>query len=136
MKVLAFSAAVAVSAFAQDWPTYNGDYSGRRYSPLAQINQSNIDSLSLAWVYRRIRARAAGGGGNAAPVIKGTPIEINGVLYLTDPGSRVGRGCAHRPRDLALRVEIERRLAHRQSRRGGAGAIRCTSKRRIAIWSR
>ena len=22
------------------WPMYNGDYSGRRYSPLAQINQN------------------------------------------------------------------------------------------------
>ena len=27
------------------WPTYNGDYSGRRYSPLSKINQSNINSL-------------------------------------------------------------------------------------------
>ncbi len=34
------------------WPTYNGDYSGRRYSPLTKINQGNINSLSLAWVYR------------------------------------------------------------------------------------
>ena len=34
------------------WPTYNGDYSGRRFSPLTKINTSNVDSLSLAWVYR------------------------------------------------------------------------------------
>ncbi len=34
------------------WPTYNGDYSGRRFSPLAKINPSNIQSLSLAWVFR------------------------------------------------------------------------------------
>ena len=42
------------------WPTYNGDYSGRRYSPLTKINQSNVNSLSLAWVYR-----AAGQPGGA-----------------------------------------------------------------------
>ena len=24
------------------WPTYNGDYSGRRFSTLTQINQSNV----------------------------------------------------------------------------------------------
>ena len=24
------------------WPTYNGDYSGRRYSALTQINQSTV----------------------------------------------------------------------------------------------
>ena len=34
------------------WPTYNGDYSGRRYSTLTQINSSNIGSLSLAWLHR------------------------------------------------------------------------------------
>src|SRR5207248_4331351 len=26
------------------WPTYNGDYSGRRFSPLDQINATNIHS--------------------------------------------------------------------------------------------
>src|SRR5437867_8774965 len=34
------------------WPTYNGDYSGRRFSPLDQINASNVKTLSLAWIYR------------------------------------------------------------------------------------
>src|ERR1700751_259838 len=28
---------------AEMWPTYNGDYSGRRFSEIDQINQSNID---------------------------------------------------------------------------------------------
>ncbi len=37
-----------------------------------------------------------------------------------NPRSRVGYRCAHRAGDLALRVAVERRLAHRQSRRGGA----------------
>jgi alcohol dehydrogenase (cytochrome c) len=31
------------------WLTYSGDYSGRRYSPLTQLNQSNVKNLSLAW---------------------------------------------------------------------------------------
>src|SRR6516162_5025717 len=34
------------------WPTYHGDYTGRRYSTLAQINADNIKNLQLAWVYR------------------------------------------------------------------------------------
>src|SRR5579884_3670472 len=68
------------------WPTYNGEYSRRRFSTLDKINQSNINSLSLAWVYRANPGREPqGGGGNNAPVIKGTPIEINGVLYVTIP---------------------------------------------------
>src|SRR5437870_13839021 len=28
------------------WPSYNGDYSGRRFSPLDQINATNIDRKS------------------------------------------------------------------------------------------
>src|SRR5207344_2124031 len=27
---------------SESWPTYSGDYSGRRYSALTQINQSNV----------------------------------------------------------------------------------------------
>jgi len=34
------------------WPTYNGDYSGRRFSPLTQIRGENVRSLSLAWMFR------------------------------------------------------------------------------------
>jgi alcohol dehydrogenase (cytochrome c) len=28
------------------WPTYNGDYSGRRFSDLKQIDASNVGSLA------------------------------------------------------------------------------------------
>src|SRR5579872_1421424 len=65
------------------WPTYNGDYSGQRYSTLAKINESNVNSLSLAWVYRVNPGPDQAGGGKNAPVIKSTPLEINGVIYFT-----------------------------------------------------
>ena len=61
------------------WPTYHGDYSGRRYSTLSKINASNINSLSLAWVHRT----SANGGGGVR--VSATPLEINGVLYFTVP---------------------------------------------------
>ena len=68
------------------WPTYNGDYSGRRYSTLSKINASNIDSLALAWVHRANPGSGqASGGGSAKNVIKDTPLEVNGVLYFTIP---------------------------------------------------
>jgi acido-empty-quinoprotein group A len=60
------------------WPTYNGDYSGRRYSPLADINAANVKTLTLAWAYRP----------NIVPggiQIKATPLEVNGVLYFSVP---------------------------------------------------
>ncbi len=34
------------------WPTYHGDYSGRRFSTLTKINQSNVKHLTLAWIFR------------------------------------------------------------------------------------
>jgi alcohol dehydrogenase (cytochrome c) len=32
------------------WPTYNGDYSGKRYSLLTQVNRSNVKNLTLGWM--------------------------------------------------------------------------------------
>src|SRR4029077_2738176 len=56
------------------WPTYNGDYSGGRFSTLDQINAGNVGSLTLAWVFRP-----------HASSIKSTPLEVNGILYFTAP---------------------------------------------------
>ncbi len=68
---------------ADAWPTYNGDYSGRRYSPLKQISASNLGSLQLAWMYRIAGIGPQRGVGN--PVVKSTPLMANGVLYFTIP---------------------------------------------------
>ncbi|MGA7237608.1 MAG: acido-empty-quinoprotein group A [Bryobacteraceae bacterium] len=86
-----------------DWPTYNGDYSGKRYSALTQLNQSNVSHLTLAWV-SRVTAGSGGGfggrGGGGAPTIVGgegpaeaggnaniraSILEVNGKLYLSTP---------------------------------------------------
>ncbi len=58
----------------ENWPTYNGDYSGKRYSPLQQINADNINSLTIAWVYQAHSVS-----------IKSMPLEVNGILYFTVP---------------------------------------------------
>ena len=68
---------------ADAWPTYNGDYSGRRYSPLRQIDASNLGSLGIAWMYRISGVGPLRGVGS--PVIKSTPLMANGVLYFTIP---------------------------------------------------
>ncbi len=77
------------------WPSYNGDYSGRRFSTLTTINDKNIGALSLAWVYR-VNLSDKGG-----TTIKGTPVVIDGVMYLTVPDhvwaidARTGRQLWH-----------------------------------------
>ncbi|MBO0724429.1 MAG: acido-empty-quinoprotein group A [Blastocatellia bacterium] len=65
------------------WPTYNGDYSGRRFSELKQVNASNIDLLKIEWMYRIKGVGPQRGVGD--PVIKSTPLLVNGVLYFTIP---------------------------------------------------
>jgi len=47
------------------WPTYSGDYTGKRYSSLKLINQSTVKNLSLAWVTRFTTGCGANGAGNA-----------------------------------------------------------------------
>jgi alcohol dehydrogenase (cytochrome c) len=47
-----FLLAGSLLAQSTDWPTYNGDYSGRRFSALKQVNDSNVGSLSLSFIYR------------------------------------------------------------------------------------
>ena len=34
--------AAILKPLADSWPTYSGDYTGRRYSALTQINQSTV----------------------------------------------------------------------------------------------
>ena len=81
------------------WPTYNGDYSGRRFSTLRQINSSTIHSLALAWMYRITTAGPL--RGVASVEIKSTPLMVNGILYFTIPDhvyavdARTGREVWH-----------------------------------------
>src|SRR5688500_16119297 len=41
-----------VASESGDWPTYNRDLAGTRYSPLTQINTDNVSTLVQAWSYR------------------------------------------------------------------------------------
>ncbi|MGH9786632.1 MAG: pyrroloquinoline quinone-dependent dehydrogenase [Terriglobia bacterium] len=59
----------------EDWLMYRGNYQGWGYSPLEQINKSNVKNLQLVW------ARGMAPGPNQA-----TPIVYNGVMYLGNPG--------------------------------------------------
>jgi alcohol dehydrogenase (cytochrome c) len=95
------------------WPTYNGDYTGRRFSTLAKINETNVNALGLAWVYRV----NPGPGGFGSSVIKGTPIQVNGIIYLTLPDhvwaidARTGREVWHHVWDSAGGIHIGNRGA-------------------------
>ena len=60
---------------ADSWPSYHGDYSGRRHSPLTQITPQNGASLGLAWAFQT----------GQESIIKSSPLLVDGVLYFTVP---------------------------------------------------
>ena len=66
-----------------NWTTFNGDYSGQRYSTLTQITPANVNQIAEQWV-TKLPASAAQRG-SPLPVIKCTPLLVDGVLYITIP---------------------------------------------------
>src|ERR1700744_892969 len=71
------------------WPTYNGDYSGRRFSTLQLINQLNVRTLSLAWIYRAAAGPTfgsiVGGTGPEVPPVAGRENSFGGLQIKATP---------------------------------------------------
>ena len=65
------------------WTTFNGDYTGQRFSPLTDITAANVDQLITAWTFKIDNVGAQRGA--PEPIIKCTPLQVNGVLYFTIP---------------------------------------------------
>src|SRR6516164_1785859 len=61
-----------------EWPSYNGDIRGTRYSPLDQINATNFNKMEVAWRFKTDNL-----GPRAEYKLEGTPIMVKGVLYTT-----------------------------------------------------
>jgi len=83
------------------WPTYDGNPSGNRFSPLDQINPSNVARLAPAWMFPIPGAPRA---------LEVTPVVVDGVMYVTSVNeayaldARSGREIWHysRPRSQGL----------------------------------
>ncbi len=68
-----------------DWPMYNRDLGGTRYSPLTQINTTNVEKLTKAWSFRLppetpLPASRTPSGTEVFQEV--TPIVVNGVMYM------------------------------------------------------
>ncbi len=57
----------------ENWTSYNGDYTGRRYSSLNQITAANAHELRAAWVFHPGNSR----------ILEATPIVVRGIMYIT-----------------------------------------------------
>ena len=65
-----------------DWPTYNRDLAGTRYSPLTGITPENVAQLENAWTYRFHRDdRDPISGPSSFEIFQEvTPIVVDGVM--------------------------------------------------------
>jgi alcohol dehydrogenase (cytochrome c) len=56
-----------------DWLTYDGSYTGNRYSPLNQINAGNVQKLAPAWIFPIPTSTR----------LEVTPVVADGIMYAT-----------------------------------------------------
>src|SRR5437870_12333819 len=81
-SALAFADAFGAASEANsDWPAYLGDKGRSLYSPLRQINRSNVAQLKIAWTYD------TGDKGE----YQANNLIIAGVLYTASPTRKVIR---------------------------------------------
>jgi PQQ-dependent dehydrogenase (methanol/ethanol family) len=59
----------------RNWPTYGGDYSNSRYSPLSTINTTNVATLVPRWAYQT----------GVVASFENTPVVVDGTMYVTTP---------------------------------------------------
>ena len=71
-----------------EWPAYGRDPGGSRYSPLKQIDRTNVNSLKVVWTFRTGASDVKGRSVNNA-AFEATPIFVDGTLYLSTPFNRV-----------------------------------------------
>lgn len=100
---------------AANWISYHGDYSGRRYSSLNQIDTANVSHLAAAWVFHVPNSNR----------LETTPVVVNGLMFVT---------AANEATALDARTG---RVVWRHSRPNSEGLIDDASShlnRGIAIW--
>ncbi len=88
MMILVSAPLVAQS----DWTTMGHDAGQTKYSPLSQINTTNVSKLEQAWVYHLTPATPPATAPGARPIKRSTqavPLVANGIMYLPTPYSTV-----------------------------------------------
>src|ERR1700687_4787903 len=65
--------ALAAQPVADNWLSYNGDYTGRRFSRLTQITPQNVPLLRAEWVFHAPNSNS----------LEVTPVVYNGIMFVT-----------------------------------------------------
>src|SRR5271165_3550854 len=82
---------------AANWTSYNGDYTGRRYSSLHEITPANVAQLRASWIFHPSNSER----------LEATPVVVGGVMYVTSANhafaldARTGRIIWHHERPVS-----------------------------------
>jgi alcohol dehydrogenase (cytochrome c) len=88
---------LAAQPVGANWTSYNGDYTGRRYNSLREINAQNVAQLRASWVFHP---------GNSER-LEATPVVVDGTMYVTSANdvfaldARTGRVVWHYQRPVS-----------------------------------
>jgi alcohol dehydrogenase (cytochrome c) len=56
-----------------DWPGFNGDVRGNRYTTMSQITPANVKNMTARWVFNIPNTTR----------LQGTPVVVGGIMYVT-----------------------------------------------------
>ena len=81
IALIVLTVSLTVQTPDRGWPMHGGE-NNIRYSPLAQINNSNVAQLKVAWTYDSHDAFPAS-------EMQSHPVVVDGTLYVTTPSMKV-----------------------------------------------
>jgi alcohol dehydrogenase (cytochrome c) len=87
---------LAEQPVGKDWLSYNGDYTGRRFSALNQLNTKNVGSLRAQWVFHVPNSDS----------MEVTPVVVDGIMFVTSANdawaldAQTGREIWHHTRPI------------------------------------
>jgi quinoprotein glucose dehydrogenase len=88
MTAMSSVLAADISGIEGDWEFYGADAGGSRYSPLDQVNKTNVAQLRPAWELH-IGDVSDGSDGRPKSEFEATPMVVAGTMFVSTPFNRV-----------------------------------------------
>ena len=82
-------AAASAQSPMQEWPVYAADAAATHFSPLTDIDRSNVSRLGIAWEWKTGDDQVTAPAGARPGSFENTPLMIDNVLYVSTPYNRV-----------------------------------------------
>jgi alcohol dehydrogenase (cytochrome c) len=93
---------------SDNWLSYNGDYTGARYTSLTQITPANVGQMAAQWVFHP----------NVVSPLEVTPVVAAGVMFVTSANdayaldAKTGKALWHHARGITMGLVEDSSLHH------------------------